>query len=303
VNSSLRRAFLALRKARLIGYASACFCMLTTLLVLDGLQALMRDDFNRIDLPLGGQTRISGAMPLQAKDYTDITATVEGNDGLKFMPLASFKGFWLGAPMWRATLAADAATTPGRAVLTVLDLVPAKSATSNATIMVQNPNLIYIVTVWPSEEAMLAAHFSLSRRLTGLSAFLLAGLSISCGIALGAWHLFLYQTAQQALAREGLFAIHGMLKTDAGYQAIFSPGARTDLREQQPVFLLTPEGLEQRRGVLSACSPHKHSALFSLDGVPPRYGWLLRYEPDIRESEHEKSIPAPEQQFCGLPTI
>jgi hypothetical protein len=158
VTGSLLRAFTALRSARRVGAASACFFLLAALLILDGLQALMRADFNRIDLPLGGQVRIAGAMPLQAKDYTEIVADIEGIDGLSFTPLTSFKGFWLGAPMWRAVLDAKAATGPGRAVLTIVDLVPAKSTTSNATITVQTPNQISDIIVWPAAKAMQAAH-------------------------------------------------------------------------------------------------------------------------------------------------
>ena len=293
MNPSKRRALAALGKARLSGYVSACFFLLVVLLVIDGLQALMRTDFNRIDLPLGTQTLISGAMPLQAKDHTDINVDIEGLDGLSFTPLTHFKGFWLGAPMWRATLDASAATAPGRAVLTILDLVPAKSTTGNATIMVQNPNQIYIVTVWPSEEAMQAAHVSLSRRLTGLSAFLLAGVGFACGIGIAAWHYFLNLAAHRALAEEGIFLIYALKETETGCQAIFSPGARSDLQEQQPMLLVSPAGVEQRTGILYECSPHKYSALFSLDGVPPRYGWLLRYTPDTHAVlEREKDIPA-----------
>jgi len=283
VNSSLRRhAFTVLRKARIAGYASACFCLLAALLLLDGLQALMRDDFNRINLPLGGQVLISGAMPLQAKEHTDLIADIEGLDGLSFTPHASFKGFWMGAPMWRATLDASAATKPGQAVLTILDLVPAKSASGKATTMVQNPSLVYNITLWASEEAMQAAHFSLTRRLTGLSAFFLASLSVACAIGIGGWHVFLNHVAGRALAAEGLFPIYALQKTDAGYLTSFSPDGREDLQPQQPVLLLTPQGVEMRSGVLGECSQSKCSALFSLDGVEPRYGWLLYYAPDAQ---------------------
>jgi hypothetical protein len=296
VTASRPRAFAALHKARLIGLVSACFFLLTVLLVADGLQALMREDFNRINLPLGGQVLISGAMPLQAKAHTDIVAVIEGLDGLSFTPLTDFKGLWFGAHMWRAALDAGDATKPGQAVLTIVDMVPAKSTTGNATIMVQNPSQIYAITVWPSAEAMQAAHFSLGRRLTGLSSFLLASLSVTCGIGIGAWHMFLNQAAWRALAAEDLFPIYGLLRTDAGYQARFSPSGREDLQPQQPMLLLTLQGVEMGSGVLSECSRLKCSALFSLDGVVPRHGWLLHYTPDPKPAPgREEMIPPPEQ--------
>ena len=292
MSDSLRSALTTLRKARLTGYASACFCTLALLLLIDGLQMLMRSDFNQVDLVMGEQAPMSGAMPLQAKEYGDIVAIIEGHDELEFIPLMDFKGLWFGAHMWRATLDASAATAPGRAVLTVVDLVPAKSTTGNATIMVQNPTQIYTITVWPSQEALLAAHPSLSRRVTGLSAFLLAVLSLACGIALGAANLFLNLAAHKALAWEGIFPIHGTRQTDTGYQAIFSSGPRSDLRTQRPLSLLTPEGVEQGKGVLIEYTRLKGVALLPLDGAPPRFGWLLLYEPDL----HPASEPAPERE-------
>jgi hypothetical protein len=279
MNSSLRRAFAALRKARITGYASACFWVLAVLFLLDGLQMLMRTDFNRIDLSLGEQVLLSGAMPLHAKEHSEIVASIEGDEGLSFTTFTDFKGLWFGAHMWRGALDASAAAGPGRAVLTVLDMVPAKSTTRNATIMVQNPNLVYVVTLWPSKEAMQAAHLSLNTRLTGLSPFLLAALSLACALSLGVLNAYFNTVAHNALAREGLFAVQSMRTTDAGYLTTFAPGTRCDLQARQPMLLLTPQGEARGKGVVTECSRFKGCALFPLDGVPPRYGWLLRYEP------------------------
>jgi hypothetical protein len=254
----------------------------------------MREDFSRIDLPLGGQAPVSGAMPLETKKHADIVAIIEGSDGLSFTPLTDFRGHWFGAHMWRGALDASKATEPGRAVLTIVDMVPAKSTTGNATIMVQNPNQIFTVTVWPSAEAMRAAHFSLVRRLTGLSAFILAALSLACALGIGVRHYFLSKAAHRALALEGIFPIYGRKKTEDGYLAFFSPGDRQDLQARQPAALLTPQGAERQKGMLHACSPPKYSALFSLDeATAPRYGWLVRYEPKAGQApEHGENTPA-----------
>lgn len=282
MNDALRHALAAQRKARLAGYVSACFWALAVLFVVDGLQMLMRSDFNQMDLVLGEQAPISGAMPLQAKSREDIVAIIEGLDGLSFTPITDFKGFWLGAHMWRATLDARAVIAPGKGILTVLDLVPAKSTTGNATIMVQNPTQIFTVTVWPSQEAMRAAHLSLTLRVTGLSAFLMAGLILACAIGAGVVNILLNTAAHKAFQQAGFFIIHGMRKTEAGYQAIFTPNAGSELQAQQPVSLFTPEGVEQRKGIVAECSQSKCIAHFSLDGVPPGFCWLLRCEPDTQ---------------------
>jgi hypothetical protein len=294
MSDSLNRTLAALRKADFSGYCSACFFLLAALLVIDGLQALMREDFSRIDLPLGEQVLLSGAMPLEAKNHADIIAIIEGNDGLSFTPLTDFKGHWFGAHMWRGALDAGKATDTGRAVLTIVDMVPAKSTSSNATIMVQNPNQIFTVTVWPSAEAMRAAHFSLVHRLTGLSTFILAALSLACALGIGVWHYFLSRAAHRALALEGIYPIYGRKKTEEGYLAFFSPGDRLDLQARQPAGLLSPQGEERQKGMLYECSPKKYSALFSLDeATAPRHGWLIHCEPKAGQApERGENTPA-----------
>jgi len=165
--------------------------------------------------------------------------------------------------------------------------------------MVQNPTQIYTITVWSSQEEMQAAHLSFSHRVTGLSAFLLAGLSVACGIGCAIVHMFLNIAAHKALAQEGIFVIHGMRVSDAGYQAIFSPGAGIVLQTQQTMTLLTPEGVEQRKGVLAECAQSKAAAFFSRDGVPPGYGCLLRYEPEMNAVPTPEAVPEPERDIPG----
>ena len=276
MNSSLRHAFSALRKARLIGYASACFCLLASLLVLDGLQALMREDFNHLDIIAGERVPVSGAMPLDARDHTQILWDIDGNPGLRFMAEASFKGFWMGALMWRGELAADSAARPGAARLTIHDMVPAKSAT-NSTMMVQNPAQVYSITVWPTEAAFQAARFSLVRRLTGFSAFVFAALSVIGGIACGAVHAVTFHKARQSLAAEGLFCIHAAQRNATGLRAVFSPeGREDDLHVGQAAALFDNKGNEAGQGVISECGPQKCSVLFPEGVRTPPYGWFLR---------------------------
>ena len=287
-----------MRKAEFTGRISACFFFLASLVVLDGLQALMREDFRRIDVALGGQVKISGGMPLEAKTQADLVVTIEGVDGLEFVQLTDFKGYWLGAHMWRATLDASYVTRPGHAVLIIEDMVPAKSTTSGAMITVQNPNLIFEITVWPSAEAMRAADFSLVRRLTGLNAFIWTGLSIVCALGTAAVHMVLVRKAYRVLAKESIFFISGRKETEEGYVAIFWPAGRQDLRAGQPVLLLDPQGVGKRSGVLGECTPVKCLAHFSYDGVVPGHGWLLeRFDVPAAHptSDHEKTLPSPEQ--------
>jgi hypothetical protein len=275
----------ALNRAYLIGRVSACLCFCALFSLIDGFQALVREDFNHIELPVGGRTMLSGAMPADVTDHTRLVAKIDGVEGLCFTPLTSFKGFWMGGFMWRGVL--EAGTVPGTAMLTIRDIVPAKKVDSNATSMVQNPAQIYSVTVWPSEAELRAAQASFLRRLTGLPPFPAAGLCLLAGIGFGAWHALRFHRIQRALAAEGFFLVYGVWKHERGVQAAFSPAGRErDLRAGLPVTLLAPEGGEAGSGILDECGPKKYTVFFAESSVQPRHNSLLRCRPDEgREAE------------------
>lgn len=266
-----------LRLARVLAVVSSCFCFLALLCILDGLQALMRADFNQIDLAVGETVPMSGAMPLEAKEHTQILWDIDGDPGLHFTPKTSFKGFWLGAFMWRGELSAAPGTEPGPATLTIVDMVPAKSTTTNATITVQNPSQIYHITVWPTEAALQGGQLSLGKRLTGYSGLVLAGGAVLLGILTGAAHAFHLHRVQRAFAARQIFFLIGVQKRADGFRAAFSPeGREGDLRVGLHVDLIDMQGGTRGRGTITECGPKKYAALFPPDGVMPGHNLLMR---------------------------
>lgn len=248
--------------------------------MLDGLQALMRADFNQVDVVVGRNVPVSGAMPLDAKDHTQIRSSIEGNADLHFKALTSFKGFWFGVPMWRGELEAGLAAAPGRALLTIHDMVPAKNVDKNATIMVQNPTQIYSVNVWSTERELQAAHLSLGRRLTGYSGLVLAGCAALAAIGLGVLHSFRYHRVQRALAARRIFFLLTVFKCAEGFRAAFSPeGREKELRAGQDVELIDMRGRVLGRGVLKECGPKKYAALFPPEAGMPDHKLLLHIPP------------------------
>jgi hypothetical protein len=297
VNAAPARLLAALNRAYLIGRVSACLCFCALFSLIDGFQGLVREDFNHIELPVRGRMMLSGAMPADLTDHTRLAAEIDGIEGLRFTPLTSFKGFWMGGAMWRGEL--EAGAVPGTAVLTVRDLVPAKKAGSNATSMVQNPAQIYRITVWASEAELRAAQPSFLRRLTGLPPFPAAGLFLLAGIGFGAWHALRFHRVQCALAAEGFFLVYGVLPHEKGVQAAFSPAGREeDLRTGLPVILLGPEGGEAASGILDECGPKKYAALFAEGPTPPRHGDLLRCPPDGERGAELSGATAPRAEHA-----
>lgn len=111
---------------RLYGKISAILFVFTFIAILDGLQSLARHDFNSFDLIPGEKTFITGALPADAEDHSDIEIILQNGDGVKVTPIDSFKGFWMGGQMWRAEVEVDPYRTAGEAYLTVVDLIQAK---------------------------------------------------------------------------------------------------------------------------------------------------------------------------------
>ena len=119
-------------RSRILGKLSACIFLIAALAVVDGLQTLMRQDFNSVSLIPGETTVMSGMMPQNATGTGDLVVETEGLTGLRFNAVDAFKGFWMGGNMWRAELTADATASPGKGTLTVVDMVPMKKVGSTA---------------------------------------------------------------------------------------------------------------------------------------------------------------------------
>ncbi len=115
-----------LSSSRIAGKISACIFLVAALAVVDGLQTLIRHEFNEISIVPGETLAITGMMPQNATSHSELAVEMEGLAGISFEPTEAFKGFWMGGNMWRANLKADAKAAPGKGTLTVVDMVPLK---------------------------------------------------------------------------------------------------------------------------------------------------------------------------------
>lgn len=272
-----------LTRSRLLGRVSAFIFILAAFAVFDGLQTLIRHEFNSIDVLPGEELLVSGMLPGGTKSHEEIIVHIEGDPGIRFNPIETYKGFWMGGHMWRARLDVPANCPPGRAEITVVDILPEEDKDKTSFAGQQNPALVFAVNIFASESERRAADNSLLRRLTGFPPFALAAVAVLCALAAGfaSWRTF--GSAEKKLARHGVFFIHGVkeLKNDgmgpfpvAGYKAAFAHAGQKFYRDE-PVILYDGNWREQGRGHLVEVSKIKGFALFPLDGVRPKYGWLV----------------------------
>lgn len=289
--------------SRILGKFSACIFLIAALAVVDGLQTLMRQDFNSVSLIPGETVFMSGMMPQNATSHTELIADMEDLSGLTFKPVTSFKGFWMGGSMWRAELTANATAAPVKGTLTVVDMVPMKkvgkaevrdedrprqSAPGNATdapILGQNPALVYSVSVWPSAAAREAAEHSLLRRFTGQAPFAVAGVAAALALLFGLGNFICFAKAETRLARQGVYVIHGVKKQATGLDASFAHAGQSDFAPGDAMALYDAHWREQARGSIVKKDPIKGFARFSPDR-PPRYGWLVAL---VREAPNPPS--------------
>lgn len=282
-------------RSRVLGKFSACIFLIAALAVIDGLQTLMRQDFNSVSLVPGETVLMSGMMPQNATSHAELLVRVEGLSGLTFKPVTSFKGFWMGGDMWRAELSANATTLPGKGTLTVVDMVPMKkvgqtsvrdedsprqpvsgnsSNSSSAPVMGQNPALVYSLSVWGSATEREASEHSFIRRFTGRAPFAAAAAAAGAALLFGIGNFICFSKAEKTLARRKVYVIHGIKKQADGLDASFAHAGQDDFTPGDAVALYDTNWREQGRGLLVKKDHVKGFARFSPD-TPPHYGWLV----------------------------
>jgi hypothetical protein len=208
---------------------------------------------------------------------------MEGDPCLRFTPLETYKGFWMGGQMWRAALDADASCTAGRGVVTVVDILPFEDKGKTAFAGKQNPALIFAVNIFADQATRQAADNSIIRRYTGLPAFGIAAAAIICALLAGLGNWLVFSTAEKLLAENGVFFIHGLKVLEntpkspsplVGYKVAFAHAGKKFYRNE-PVVLYDDHWQAQGRGEVIEVTKIKGFALFPKNGVQPRYGWLL----------------------------
>ncbi|MDL2275504.1 hypothetical protein LJC22_05220 [Desulfosarcina sp. OttesenSCG-928-G10] len=287
-----------LARSRFIGRISMVMFLIAVFSVVDGLQMLVRQEFNRIDLLPGETVLMSGMLPADAKTHEDLVIRIDGASGLSFTPLETYKGFWMGGHMWRAELSAASGMKPGEVTITIVDIIkPDASAEDSKDVRdrsilyggQQNPALVHTITIWASEKERRAANHSILYRLLGISPFGMAGFCLLLALVTGLTNWLVFGQAEKALAVHAVFVVHGVKQMAiAARQAL--PGqvlaATSGLRVAffhldvpvtpgEPVILMDREGQERARGRILDIDKARAHALFPEDTVVPRYGWLV----------------------------
>lgn len=143
--------------------------------VLDGLQALRRNEANLLELLPGESVAVSGPIAIRNPTSGDILTRFSPEEAsLSFSFDGFFTGYIFGSGMWRGKVLADAGARPGRYILHVRFRGTPGSAVQR-----------YPVRIYADADDMRAASFSCIRRFVGQNPFMLAAGFCVVGLSTG----------------------------------------------------------------------------------------------------------------------
>ncbi len=265
-----------LEHSRVWGKVSALFFFLAALAVVDSLQSHILSGKNSIRLVGGHTTQIAGMVPEGIEQVKDIRTTWQGPHTVTFTPTERFSGFWMGGGMWRATLATPAVNATATGTLVVEDVRPIPDRTTGTEVPVQNPDLIFTVTIFPNAQAMQAAAPAWLERLTGTPAWQVAVMAIFLAVACAFMQWWGMHKAVGVLAGQHIFLVHGVrVQGTTEVDVEFSLPKGVQVAEGTPATLLT-RGLEEAaNGHITQCVQGKAAARFPATTPMPRYAYFV----------------------------
>ena len=175
-SNSFWQALPALKeRQRRTGLLAALVLGLAVLVLVDGLQALMRAGSYHLDIVAGQGTMLSGPIGIDKPRDSDllVSVTPEGAP-LSFRLDGFFASYWFGNGMWRGEIVAEQGATPGTYALSVRVRGTPASATQR-----------YEVTVWSDAASLRHGAYSLTVSLLGFNPFWLSGILACIGVVPG----------------------------------------------------------------------------------------------------------------------
>ena len=216
---------------KLAGKACAFFFLLAALAILDGVIAKFREPVNLFHLLPGDEVKIDGQIPENIKQTRDLTYDSDSPD-LTVAFEAIHSGYFFGGNMWRGRLLVGKNLAPGKYTLTVRPKELPRT----------KPGLQFRVVVHQNILSQRASYRSISRRLTGLSPYLVAAAFLPLiGITMGL--IFLLSRRIEVLqAESGLAEIYQVSRGEGNYLIAFGLGNKHGLKPGDQITLLDPKG-------------------------------------------------------------
>lgn len=240
-----------------LGWLAALCCLCAAAALLDGL-TVPSDQARPLALLPGETVPLTGPLPASIADTTALTVRSTSPD-VRLSVTERFSGYWLGAPMWRGELRAEAQAQPGTVGISLLPP--------------NEPPQVRVVQVFPNASARNAASPSVTRRLLGWPPFLVAGLFLAGGVGLGIVVYRLGRRLDTLWRAQGKAVITKTAASPEGLHIFFSLGGRQGLTCGEPVHVCDAAGRIVASGLIVRCTHDAAEALLAA-GEPVRAGLM-----------------------------
>ena len=246
------------------GRACMFFCLLATFAVLDGVVAKFFEPTNVFHVLPGEAAPANGPLPENIRRIEELSFTSDAAD-LTVVLDTIHSGYFLGGNMWRGRLLVGAAVAPGKYTVSIRprDYPPEK------------PGYQIRVIVYPDPRSQRSAYFSLIKRHTGHSPYLLA---LAClpliGLMFGA--VFLLSRRIDTLAAAiGMAEIYHVARQEGLYRLTFGMGQKHGIRVGDKVTILDPTGKYVGAARVEAATENDATAAAAID-QNIRAGYFIR---------------------------
>lgn len=277
MNETVTHGIAALARSRMWGKVSAFLFVLAIFCIADAVQNMLRTPFNLVDVVVGEEAQVSGAMPHNVQSHEEITFTLENSAGLVFTPTETYRGFWMGGPMWRGVLSYTGKGTQNYSTqLIIIDMIP--ESDEEGAIARQNPGLIFPVNIWVSTSAKNSSSFSLFMKYSGIPPYVVAVFAGLFAFATGIASFFSFRRAEVLLSGQEMYIIHGVKAEQGGVNVLFGLSRTVKLFGEKKASLLKPNGALVCDGIVAQSEEGKGAAFFPTPSITPKYGWIVRLE-------------------------
>lgn len=230
------------------------FCLLASLAVLDGVVAKFFEPTNVFHVLPGEAVEANGPLPENIKRTEELSFTSEAAE-LTVVFDTIHSGYFLGGNMWRGRLLVGEALPSGKYTVSIRprDYPPEK------------PGYQIRVIVYPDPISQRSAYFSLIKRHTGRSPYLLA---LAClpliGLMFGA--VFILSQRIDALeAAIGKAEIYHVVRQEGVYRLTFGMGQKHGINVGARVTILDPAGKYVGSARVAEASENDATALAAVD--------------------------------------
>ena len=251
------------RRQTVLGRLAAVCCLGAALALGDGLIAGAGDAARPIALTAGDTVRLTGPLPAGVTSPNELTGITDA-PGLSFRATGLFADFWLGRPMWRGRLRAEARAAPGTTVLTLT------GPTGQAQRLP--------VRIFADQAALDAAAPSRVRRLTGRSPFGVAAFLFGWAVLAGLGVARTGHRLEAVWREQGMAAVYRTRTTARGQRIAFGLGSDQGVHPGATVCIRAADGRPLATATVIRCTAGDAVALVS-EGHTVRPWSRVRYAP------------------------